>query len=63
MHVDLAGTTKHETRLGGTRESSNDVLREIKVDKNLLKNLLQSHAARMGGVGPARDILLLMGVE
>jgi hypothetical protein len=35
----------------------------IDVEKNLLKNLLESHASQMGSSGPASNLLSQLGVS
>ena len=68
MESELAGSTMHQTfeRYADSQKATSDdddVFYEVDVDKNLLKNLLESHAGQMGGSGPASNILSQMGVE
>ena len=65
MDAELSGTTMHETfeRQGDKKETRGDEYYDVDVEKNLLTNLLESHAGQMGGAGPASTLLSQMGVE
>jgi hypothetical protein len=64
--MELENTTLMETferygREGGDGEEG-ERYGEIDVEKNLLKNLLESHASQMGQAGPATTLLSQLGI-
>lgn len=63
MDAELSRTTMLESFERQGKSDGDDSYYEVDVEKNLLKNLLESHASTMGGTGPASNILSQMGVE
>jgi hypothetical protein len=63
MDAELSGTTMLDSFERQGKSDGDDSYYEVDVEKNLLKNLLESHAGTMGGTGPASNILSQMGVN
>ena len=68
MDRELFG--KHSSTLGASFETYEDIdndnedsIREVDVDKNMLKYMLEAHAAQLGGSGPVSNILSQLGIS
>lgn len=44
-------------------ERYDDTLADVDIEKNLLTNLLESHASQMGSSGPASNLLSQIGIK
>jgi len=56
------GSTLKET-FQRVLDENNNVIDEVDMDANLLKYLLESHAAHGGGTGPASLLLSQLGLQ